>query len=100
MTLLYADPSAIVRAYFADEPEHRELRGMLLEGEEPVVSSELARIELASAVRAATRSGRLRRWRALLARIDADCGEDGPLTLLALRPGVVLEPAGQDPGSA
>lgn len=93
MSLLYADPSALVRAYFADEPEHASLRALLLEGAEPVVASELARVELPSAVRAASRAGRLRRWRGLLARIDADCGEEGPLTLLALRPAVVLEPA-------
>ncbi len=93
MSLLYADPSALVRAYFADEPDHASLRSLLLEGAEPVVTSELARVELASAVRAASRAGRLRKWRGLLARIDADCGEEGPLTLLALRPAVVLEPA-------
>jgi hypothetical protein len=65
----------------------------LLEGDEVVVTSELSRIELASAVRAAARARRLARWRGLLARIDADCGDDGPLILLALRPDIVLERA-------
>ena len=93
MSLLYADTSAIVRAYFADEPDHQDLRGLLLEGPEPVVTSEVSRVELAGAVRGASRAGRLRRWRGLLARIDADCAEEGPITLLALRPGVVLPAA-------
>jgi len=90
VTLLYADTSAILRAYFADERDHEELRAMLLEAEDPVVTSEMARVEIASAVRAAGAGGRLPRWRRLLARIDADCGQDGPITLLALRPRIVL----------
>lgn len=93
MSLLYADPSALIRAYFVDEPGHAELRTMLLEGEEPVVTSEVSRVELASAIRAAARGGRLRRWRSLLARIDADCQEDGPIALLRLRPEVILPTA-------
>ncbi|MGH2670789.1 MAG: PIN domain-containing protein, partial [bacterium] len=60
MSLLYADTSALVRAYFEDEPDHARLREKLLEGEEPVVTSELARVELASAIRAAAETGRLR----------------------------------------
>ncbi|HEX9824416.1 MAG TPA: type II toxin-antitoxin system VapC family toxin [Actinomycetota bacterium] len=93
MSLLYADTSALLRAYFADEREHSELRSMLLEGEEPVVSTEIARVELASAARAAARAGRFRRWKTLLARIDADCQEDGPIALLGLRPEIVLPTA-------
>ncbi len=89
MTLLYADTSAILRA-FADEPDHAGLRALLLDSDEPVVTSEIARIEMASAVRAAAKPGRLRRWRGLLARMDADFGEGGPITLLALRPERVL----------
>lgn len=90
MTLLYADTSAILRAYFADEPDHDVLRALLLEGDHAVVTSEIAGLEIANAVRAAGAGGRLPRWRRLLARIDADCGEDGPITLLALRAEVVL----------
>lgn len=95
MTLFYADTSAIVRAYFVNEPEHEAIRTLLLEGDEPVVTSELARVEMASAVRGAATGGRLRLWRRLLARIDADFGEGGPITLLALRPEQVLPVAYQ-----
>lgn len=93
MSLLYADSSAILRAYFADEADHPHIRAMLLEGREPVVTSEIARIELASAVRATAASGRLPVWRPLLERIEADTGEGGPVRLIALRRDVVLPAA-------
>lgn len=93
MSLLYADTSALVRAYFADEPDHAELRATLLESSDPVVTNEIARVELASAVRTAARSGRLRRWRDVLSRFDADCQRTGPIALLRLRPEVLLPAA-------
>lgn len=93
VALYYADTSALVRAYFADEVDHSLLRELLLEDGNPVVTSEITRVEIASAVRAASSGGRLRRWRALLARIDADCGAGGPVMLLALRLDLVLPAA-------
>lgn len=89
--LRYVDTSALVRCYFADEPDHDELRGLLLDGTEPVVTSELTRLELASAAYAAHRAGRLAEPAELLAVVDADCGEDGPIALLRLQPEVVFE---------
>jgi predicted nucleic acid-binding protein len=86
MTLLYADTSALVRAYFVDEPDHERLRTRLIDGDEPVVTSELTRIEFASAVWAASRGGRLRDAQLVLDRFDGDCSDDGPLTLLRLDP--------------
>lgn len=86
MSVLYADTSALVRAYFAEEPEHAELRARLLEGDEALVSSELTRLEFASAVSAAAGTGRLRKSRLFLDRFDADCGDDGPIALLRLDP--------------
>lgn len=79
-----------MRAYFFDEPEHAALRALLLEGDQPIVTSEITRVELASAVRSAASSARVRRWRGLLARIEANFGEDGPITLLALHPERIL----------
>jgi predicted nucleic acid-binding protein len=84
--VLYADTSALVRAYFAGEPGHAELRARLLEGDEAVVTSELTRLEFASAVSAAARRGRLRNVRVFLDRFDADCGSDGPIALVRLDP--------------
>jgi len=86
LTVLYADTSALVRAYFADEARHGHLRRLLLEGQDPVVTSELARLELTSAASAAERAGRIDRVGPLLERFDADCGDQGPLALVRLVP--------------
>lgn len=87
MTVLYADSSALASAYLDDEPEHRALRELLLGGDDYVVSSEVARLELASAVRSAERAGRLPDGADLLGWIDLDCREGGPIQLLELEPG-------------
>jgi predicted nucleic acid-binding protein len=86
VSVLYADTSAILRAYFADEQEHETLRSQLLEGDEPVVTSEITRLEVASAATASARAGRIADPAVVLAAFDADCGDDGPITLLALEP--------------
>jgi uncharacterized protein len=88
--LRYVDTSALVRCYFPDEPDHEELRALLLDGADPVVTSELTRLELASAVHAAGRARRLADPTALLALVDTDCSEDGPIALLRLQPDVVF----------
>ncbi len=93
MTVYYADTSALVGAYFVDEPDHAELRRLLLEEGLPVVTSELTRVELASAVTAAARAGRLRRPHVILDRFDADCGDDGPVTMLRFEIEIVLAAA-------
>jgi hypothetical protein len=90
LSILYADTSALVRAYFTDEPDHAALRELLLEGDEPVVASELARIEFASAVTAAFRDGRVSQAAKVRTRFDADCAEDGAITLLRLDPATVF----------
>lgn len=82
MIVLYADTSAVVGAYLADEPGHDELAATVFDGADPVVTSELTRVEFASAVTAAVRAGRLGEGAALLDRFDADCGDDGPLLML------------------
>ena len=81
MSLLYADSSALVGAYLPDEREHALLRALLLEGRESVVTSMLARLEVASALIAAARAGRLSGPRAMLDRFDASC-EEGVITLI------------------
>lgn len=93
MTLLYADTSALVRAYFADEVGHERLRRLLLEGDEPVVTSEVARLEFTSATMAAARGRRLSDTATILDRFDADCGDDGPLALIRLEAHRVLPEA-------
>jgi uncharacterized protein len=93
VSILYADTSAVVRAYFLDEPDHDELRELLLEGDEPVVTSELTRIELAGAVITAFRTARIEGADDVLASFDVDCGDDGVITLLRLDPSTALPTA-------
>lgn len=91
--MLYADTSALARAYFRDEPDHELLRALLFEGGGRVVTSELARLELASAVQSAFRAGRLSSTSRLPARIEADLREGGLVMPIRLRPRVVLPSA-------
>jgi len=77
----------------SDEPDHNELRRQLLEGVEPVVTSELAYVELTAAIAAAGRAGRLRRPTLFLHRFEADCSDEGPIALLRLEPERVLDRA-------
>lgn len=93
MRLIYADSSALVRAYFPDEPDHAEMRTLLFESKEAVVTSEIARLELATAARAASIHGRLDRWSELLARIDLDLAEGGPIGPIGLRPDLIFPAA-------
>jgi len=87
---LYADTSALARAYLPDEPEHRELRELLLAGEESVATSSLSRVEFSSTVRRARETGGLRLWQQTLERFDLDCESGGPLTLVELEGGAVI----------
>ncbi len=66
---------------------------MLLEGREAVVTSEIARLELASAVRAASAARRLRSETGLLGRMDADLGEGGRVATIALHAETILPAA-------
>ena len=72
VTVLYADTSAVVGAYLADEPGHAELRKLLIDGDHRVLTSELTRLEFASAVTAAKRNGRIPDARAFLTQFDED----------------------------
>src|SRR2546430_11583334 len=93
MSLLYADSSALLRAYFVDEDEHIELRSLLLGEREPVVTSEITRLELASAVRSAYSAGRVARSSDLLGRIEGDLAEDGAISPIDLRADAVIPTA-------
>lgn len=93
MTLLYADTSALVRAYLSDEPDHERLHELLIRGRTPVVTSEVARVEFASAILAAARAGRLDDPELFLERFDGDCEPDGAIGLLRLDSGTALPTA-------
>lgn len=76
-----------------DEPDHDELRTLLLETSTSVLTSEVARVELASAAHAAGRAGHVSDWRGLVEAIESDCGAEGPITLLPMRPRRTLDTA-------
>ncbi|MGH8908220.1 MAG: type II toxin-antitoxin system VapC family toxin [Egibacteraceae bacterium] len=84
--MIYADASALGRAYFPDEPDHAALRTLLLDGQELVVTSTLTRVEIAAAAHRAARAGRIRDARLIVDRFDADCAAGGPIMRLRLRP--------------
>jgi predicted nucleic acid-binding protein len=93
--MLYVDASVIVTAYFRDEPDHDRYRVMLFEEGGPAVVSEVVRAEVASAVWAASRAGRIADGDVVISRFDTDCAEGGPVKLLALRSGPVIDRAVQ-----
>lgn len=93
MTTLYADSSALVRAYLGDEPGSASLRHLLLESEELVVTSELSLIEVTRAFRAAERSGRIPEAEAALEGVEGDFSERGPVLVIGLRTDPVLRRA-------
>jgi predicted nucleic acid-binding protein len=78
-----------VRAYIVDEAEHAQLRATLLEGDLTVVTSELTRLEFASAVSKAARAARIRQPRRFLDRFDKDCRPNGPISLLRFEASVL-----------
>ncbi|MDT7799444.1 MAG: uncharacterized protein QOI78_2877 [Actinomycetota bacterium] len=82
MTAFYADTSALVTAYLHDEPGHGKLRELLLEGDELVLSSDLTRIEFASALTAARRTGRIPDPAPVLAHFDHLASPRGALALI------------------
>lgn len=72
VTAFYADTSAVVGAYLTDEPDHAELKKLLIDGEHLVLTSELTRLEFASAITTAKRNGRIPDAREFLTQFDED----------------------------
>jgi predicted nucleic acid-binding protein len=81
IVLVYLDSSVLARAYLGDEPGHERARG-LVEGEDFVVTSTLALVEVTSALVRATRAGRVADLETLLDKLDEETQVDGPITLI------------------
>ncbi|MBK1785711.1 type II toxin-antitoxin system VapC family toxin [Prauserella sp. ASG 168] len=75
-----------------DEPDCAELSSLLYESGHRVITSELTRIEFASAVATARNSGRIPDARPALAQFDAD-SSSGALTLVPFDPPSALSAA-------
>ena len=83
MSTLYADTSVLLRAYLVDEPEHADLRQLLLEDEHPVLTSEIFLTEAAGAITRAHRASRVD-GPALIGQVRRDCEGWGPIDLVPL----------------
>ncbi len=86
VTVLYADTSAVVGAYLTDEPEHVDLRSLLIDGGHLVLTSELTRLEFASAITAAKRVGRIPDAREFLHQFDHDSQVGAVLGIIPFAP--------------
>jgi uncharacterized protein len=86
--VLFADTSALARAYLHDEVETRALRGLLFESGEVVMASELVRIELARSAKGAERAGRVASAPHLLQGIDTDL--EDTIIVVDLDPPIIL----------
>ena len=86
--ITYTDPSAIVSVLLRDAPDHEELVQLLLHGDGPVLTSQLATVEVASACMAAERGGRIDDAGFLTDAFRSLCGPGGRIRLLDLAPTV------------
>jgi predicted nucleic acid-binding protein len=88
VSVRYCDTSALARCYFADEPDSEALRSLLVSSSDPVITAQLATVELRSSVAAAVRAGRLRRATPTLDRIQHDLAS-GAITLVPMTTAIV-----------
>jgi predicted nucleic acid-binding protein len=93
VSVLYADTSAVVRAFLPDEPEHEQMIDLVLDNDELVLTSELTRVEFASAMATAWNNGRIRDASKALARFDEEVRGAGSLSLVPLVPRVIMPAA-------
>ncbi len=82
--MIYADASVLAAAYLGDEQAFTRAVELLGHVDEPVITSQISVIELASALWAAERAGRLASATRALERFDADSGVLGLVGILAL----------------
>jgi predicted nucleic acid-binding protein len=82
--ILYADSSALGSVYLGDEADAPWLHELILHGPDPVVTSELADVEVASLLRRACSDGRIdaAALSVRLSAYEADTSDAGPLGVL------------------
>lgn len=79
--IVYLDSSVLARAYLADEEGHDQAVALLHDPDVAAVTGTWTRIEVSGALVRAARTGRGDAG-GLLALLDADLGNDGPVTVL------------------
>jgi predicted nucleic acid-binding protein len=91
--VIYADTSAVVRAYIVDEPGHPGLANLIVQAQQPVLTSEITRIEFAGAVVRAERAGRIRMANELIRLFDRQSRSGTGLALVPLHRVPILDSA-------
>ncbi|MGC5616676.1 type II toxin-antitoxin system VapC family toxin [Georgenia sp. Z1491] len=84
--IIYIDTSALARVYLGDQSDSARLTQVVYEHEDPVITSELTDVEIASAFARATRQGTIDASTAatLMDRYAADTSDIGPVGVVAL----------------
>jgi predicted nucleic acid-binding protein len=84
--ITYIDTSALGRIYLGDQSDSAELSRVLYESDDPLITSELTDVEIASALARANREGVIDAVtvQALLERYAADTADTGPLGVIPL----------------
>lgn len=84
--IVYIDTSALARAYLRDQDDGDALAALVHDGADPVVTSELTDVEIASAFARAKREGVVSRSAAirLLDTYRADTSDSGPIGVIPL----------------
>jgi len=80
--IAYVDSSVLSRAYLRDEQGHEDAVDILTNLDIALVTGSWTRVEVSEAIVRAARAGRGDEA-TLLAMLDADTGEGGPVTVLA-----------------
>lgn len=88
--ITYADPSALVGTLLSDAADVDGIRILIESGTDPVMVSELALVEVASACMAAERGARIPDGADLLAKFESWCAPGGRIRLIELRRETVL----------
>ena len=84
--IVYADTSALASVYLEDEIDAGWLKEIILEGADPIVTSQLTDVELLSSLVRAEREGRITHSQLLAAAeaFAADTADDGPIGILPM----------------
>lgn len=80
--IAYLDSSVLARAYLADEDGHEQAVALLADPDIAAVTGTWTRVEVSGALIRAGRAGRADTT-GLLALLDADLADEGPVTVLA-----------------
>ena len=81
---VYVDTSVLVRIFLHDEPDADQIASTLFDPDTSASTSDLTRIEFASALQRAVRSGRIPDATAHLAAGKAAMAESGPIATVVL----------------